>query len=73
MNKVRYWRNERALSQVELAAATSLPRWTIQLIELDIHQPTPKEREVISAALGINVASIFGEMNTTKDGQNELP
>jgi transcriptional regulator with XRE-family HTH domain len=52
---VKYFRQERGLSQFELAAVTGIPRYRIQLFEQNIQKPTLKEIEVIAQALGLEM------------------
>ena len=59
MNQVKFWRMERGLSQYELAVASNVPRWAIQLIENGIRNPTSVERFNLASTLGIEELSLF--------------
>jgi len=59
MSKLKTWRIERNLSQHELAAATGLPRWKIQLIEGGVQHPSPQEADALAAGLGVKVNDLF--------------
>ena len=52
-NRLKFWRSERALSQIELSQASGVPRWAIQLIESEIREPSADEREILARTLGI--------------------
>lgn len=59
MNKLKLWRLERGLSQVDLSQATGIYRWNIQLIELGIRPPTPEQMQTLSEALGAPIEKLF--------------
>lgn len=59
MNKLRLWRLDRGLSQLELAEASGVNRWLIQLFETGIRLPTTTEMVCLSEALGVSQDSIF--------------
>jgi ribosome-binding protein aMBF1 (putative translation factor) len=58
MNKIRYWRQERMLSQHELAAASDIPRFLIQLFEVGARQPNPMQLRDLAEALGLDLAKL---------------
>lgn len=66
MNKLKYWRQEKELSQVELAVASGVPRWTIQLVESAAKTPSENEQIALSEALGVNLNKLFPKLNQTK-------
>lgn len=59
MNKLRFWRLERELSQIELAAASGVGRWAIQLYEMGVRAPKEDEQVALSYALGVDQAKLF--------------
>jgi transcriptional regulator with XRE-family HTH domain len=59
MEKLRNWRLERGLSQHELAMASSVARWKIQLIEQGIQVPTYEELARLSEALGVDPKNLI--------------
>jgi transcriptional regulator with XRE-family HTH domain len=61
MNSLRFWRTERSLTQLELAKASGVPRWSIQLIEAAHRCPTAQERATLAATLGIAESQLFPE------------
>lgn len=61
MNSIRFWRLERRLSQIELAEASGLTRWFIQLIESGIRRPNEQESSAIAEALGVTVNDLGWE------------
>lgn len=61
MTNLRYWRNDRQLSQFELAEVTGIGRAVIQLIEQGIRQPKPDELERLSEALGVKTSQLAGK------------
>lgn len=58
--KLKYWRQERSLSQFELSAASLIPRWKIQLMEQGIYAPSQIEREILTTVLAVSSEQIFG-------------
>ena len=60
MNTLKFWRIERGLSQLELAQASGVGRWAIQLAETGIRPLEPAERERLSNTLGIALRSLEG-------------
>jgi transcriptional regulator with XRE-family HTH domain len=52
-HSIKFWRQERGLSQYELAAESKVARHRIQLAEQGLLELTPDERERILAVLGI--------------------
>ena len=73
MNKLKFWRTERRLSQVELAAASNLPRWTIQLIESGVRNPDKDQCKALAKALGLSVEKLFpaSKQYREKDGDKK--
>lgn len=59
-NKLKIWRMERRLSQYELAQASGVPRWAIQLGENDLREFSREERAALALALGVLVEHLFG-------------
>lgn len=59
MNRLQFWRYERKLSQIELAAEAVVPRHRIQLCEQGICLPKPDEQERLAAALGVTPEELF--------------
>lgn len=70
MNKLKVWRLERGLSQIELAQASGVARWTIQLIESSIRGPKPEELIALSEALGVATNQI--QSDSTKEVSNGI-
>ena len=62
MNKLRTWRLERGLSQMELADASQVKRWAIQLAESGLRALTPDERLAVAAALGVSEKRLFATL-----------
>jgi len=54
-NSLKYWRQERLISQIELANLTSIPRSSIQLAEQGVTALTMAQAEKICVALGIDL------------------
>ncbi len=61
MNKLLYWRRERSLSQIELAAASEVPRYVIQLSEQGTRELNIDEVERLAIALGIPAKFLLKE------------
>jgi transcriptional regulator with XRE-family HTH domain len=61
MNKLKYWRTERVLSQIELSIESEVGRWAIQLIEAGIRGPKEDELEKLSKALGVLPSDLLGK------------
>lgn len=59
MNRLRFYRIERGLSQLELAQASGIGRWAIQLIEIGARHPSTDELEALSCALAIPESKIY--------------
>ena len=68
MNNLRYWRQERLLSQQELAEASGIPRYAIQLHEQGIKGLNYAALTVIAETLGLD-ASLFMQEGF-KDGSS---
>ncbi len=66
MNSIKRIRFERDLSQWDLAMATGIPRWTIQLIEAGHRCPTKEEFELIANVLGVREQALRGTWNQKK-------
>ena len=49
--KFKFMRIELQLTQYELAFATGIPRWKIQLIEQGVYAPTDKEIALLEVIL----------------------
>ena len=62
-----FHRIERRLSQVELAQAAHLPRWTIQLLECAARAPEPDEVTKLAAALGVSKTDLLSK---SEDGHH---
>lgn len=60
--KVKFLRTERQLSQWELASASGVPRWAIQLIETGIRMPEPHQVQALAGALGSTIEHVFPEL-----------
>jgi len=60
MNSIRFWRQERGLSQYELSQATEVERWKIQLIEQGHRAASTTERMALAVVLGISEDKLFG-------------
>jgi DNA-binding XRE family transcriptional regulator len=59
MNRLKMWRLERSLSQMELAQAASISRWKIQLTEGGHYDPDDSERSALARVLDINETLLF--------------
>lgn len=59
MSKLRFYRLELGLSQIELSEATGIARWVIQLMEVGVRCPNECEVQAITAALGIDAHRLF--------------
>jgi len=59
MNKLRVFRLNAGLSQMELAAASNVVRWKIQLAESGLRSLTPEERDSLCEALGVPLETLF--------------
>lgn len=55
MQKIRFWRHERGLTQFDLqnASGGKISRWAIQLIEQGLRVPSATELQILSEVLGI--------------------
>jgi transcriptional regulator with XRE-family HTH domain len=67
MNRLRFWRQERGLSQIELSRATGIPRYRLQLAENGLGNLQPEEIEVIAKTLGVNSSDFFSFKTTNKN------
>lgn len=59
MNRLKFWRLERGLSQVELAEASDTPRHVIQLCEQFIRIPSFEYQMAIAESLGVSRGEVF--------------
>jgi transcriptional regulator with XRE-family HTH domain len=59
--RIRQLREERGLSQLDLARETRLNRNTLARIELGVTQPIPQTIEAIAGALGVSVEDLTNE------------
>ncbi len=59
MNKLKFLRQERGLSQFELAFASNVPRYVIQLAESATRLPNQEEQQKLAAALGVDEQILF--------------
>lgn len=72
MNHIRFWRTERRISQNELAAASGVPRWVIQVAEQIGSNISQIHKQKISSILGCGIEEIFPLENENKNrGNNE--
>ena len=67
-NQITLWRIERGLSQWELASASGIPRWTLQLIERGHRAPSSVERETLARTLAVDEEKLFSEKTSTTPG-----
>lgn len=51
-NKLKFWRLERQVSQIELAIAAGVPRYRIQFVEQGVSQLSIDEAQRIASILG---------------------
>ena len=65
MNRVRFWRLERGLSQMDLSHATQIPRYRIQLCEQGYIALECTELERIAEVLNVNV--IDGNLSSIEE------
>lgn len=54
-------RIENGLSQYELALASGVPRYVIQLAENAVKMPTHEQQEQLASVLGISIDDLFLE------------
>ncbi|MEO5667031.1 MAG: helix-turn-helix transcriptional regulator [Bdellovibrionota bacterium] len=64
MNKLKYWRLERGLNQLELADAADVPRWRIQQAEGGYCLPSKDQMGKLAFALGVKLEQLFGKQAT---------
>jgi DNA-binding XRE family transcriptional regulator len=57
-NPVKVWREQRDLTQAQLAEAAGLPQPTIAMIETGKRKGTVQQMKAIAAALGINLDTL---------------
>lgn len=72
MNQLKYWRNERGLTQVELALASGVGRWAIQLMENGVRTPTESEIKAIAEILGIPIKRLFSNHDDSLQKEDEM-
>ena len=53
MNQLKFMRTELQSSQWELASASGVPRWAIQLLECGVRKPEPDVAIALAEALGV--------------------
>ena len=63
MTRLQFWRSERHLNQIELAAETGVPRYRIQLFEQGIATPYSDEQDRLAIALGVKPDDLFPVQN----------
>ncbi len=63
MHRLRVMRQERKLSQVELARRAGLTAATIHRIEHSLHSPTPPTMRALAEAFGMSVGDLEVEIN----------
>jgi DNA-binding XRE family transcriptional regulator len=61
MNLLKFYRVESGLSQWELAKASGVPRWAIQLIEQGHRCPSSKERSALASTFAVSEDALFAE------------
>ncbi len=59
MNRLRFWRIERGLSQMELAALSAVPRYIIQVAEQGLRLPEKNHQEALASSLGVQMVDLF--------------
>jgi transcriptional regulator with XRE-family HTH domain len=59
-NRLRFIRNLRRKTQVELALETGLSQTAISNFENGLTEPSEEEKEKLSGALGVGINDIFG-------------
>src|SRR5438874_2649286 len=69
MPKLKFLRTELQISQWELASASGVPRWAIQLIEAGVRLPSSREAMALAEALGSPVEQLFPALS--EKSQNE--
>lgn len=67
MNKLKFWRLERNLSQWELSQASGVGRWCIQLLEAGVREAREIERNALAEALGIETLKLFPPDTISRD------
>jgi len=63
MNKLKFWRTELTLSQLELSAASGVPRYLIQLAEQLSTLPKKPYRLALAKTLGRTEKELFPKSN----------
>lgn len=59
MNRLKFHRLEANLSQYELAQASGMPRWRIQLLEAGNAHPTEREATTLADLMGVKETALF--------------
>lgn len=59
MNKMKFYRQELGLSQIELGLAANISRYVVTLCEQGVRAPTEEEKAKISNALGKSSKEVF--------------
>ena len=68
MTKLKMWRLEHGLSQVELSAAAGVPRYVIQLAERGVRSLEPDEMNRLACTLGIKPKDLLSQHAETPGG-----
>lgn len=55
---LRHLRERTGLTQVQLGAATNLPKWTINRLEHGVRPGTPSQIKALASALGVPINAI---------------
>lgn len=58
MNTLKLIRIEKGFSQYELAMASGVPRYVIQLAETAIRLPSSEHQQALAEALGVDIAEL---------------
>jgi len=61
MQKLKFARQEKKLNQYELAAASGVPRYVIQLCESGVRMPKLTEQCALAEALATTLEELFGK------------
>lgn len=65
-NKLRIYRLEAGLSQIDLAHAAEVPRFVVQMAENSLKEPDPLHRAALAKALGMSESTIFPKTKKRK-------
>ena len=66
MNRLKFWRLERSLSQHALAEVSGVPRHVVQLSELGLGVPQSDHKNALAKALGVRASKLFPESTSAK-------